>query len=371
MKRPYCRSRKLFLKTIISSDRRMTSMSTSARHYYSSAEKNTIRTHFDLPLLLRRHRSKGSKLKYFGLPGPECLDIEEWQTLLGDVVAVEMCPANVHTIRDRLDLDFSEIRSTVHLGDVDGVIRKNRGSVDSNKHNIQRGHVGRDFERSVETNVWKFDVINLDYFGNLLPPRQSSRNRSPDRRRSEALTQLFERNRVDAWQPWILLLTVGGGPYGGRAIKLLSEYLKDAKEESDHRIESALDFLLLSTGNKRIDTAKLVHGAVANLLSAPASAANIDVIPRGTVSYLGANNQPMIHLAFEFRKSDNILNNPRKLPLLQAPILRVNQTFTDPWFDLLPDQCPGITTSHVRSCLNFLRSETVDLILASHPGAFV
>ena len=99
------------------------------------------------------------------------------------------------------------------------------------------------------------------------------------------------------------------------------------------------------------------------MLSVPAVAANVDVIPRGTVSYLGAYNQPMIHLAFEFRKSANMLNNPRKLPLLQAPILRVNQTIKDPWFELLPDQCPGTTLSHVRSCLNVLKPKTVDLIL--------
>ena len=234
-------------------------------------------------------------MKYFGLPGPECLDIKEWRTLLCDVVAVEMCPANVHTIRNRLDIEFSEIRSTVHLGDVDGVIRQNRGSVDSNKHNIQRDPVGRDFEFSVETNVWKFDVVNLDYFGNLLPPRQSGRNRSPDSRRSEALTQLFETTRVDAWQPWILLLTVGGGLYSRPAIRLLKRYLGEAKGESDHRVERAFDFLLSSTGNKRVDTAKLVHGAVANLLSVPASAASVNVIPRGTVSYMGANGQPMVH----------------------------------------------------------------------------
>ena len=346
-------------------------MSTPERHYYSSAEKNTIRTHFDLPLLLKRRRSKGSKLKYFGLPGPECLDIEEWRTLLCDVVAVEMCPANVHTIRDRLDIEFSELRSTVHLGDVDGVIKQNRGGADSKRYNIQRDPVGRDFESEVQANVWKFDVVNLDYFGNLLPPRQNRRGRNPDRRRSEALTQLFERNRIDAWQPWILLLTVGGGPYGRRAIELLSNYLEEAKEESDQRIASAIDFLLFSTGNERIDTAKLVHGAVANLLSAPASAANVDVVPRGTVSYLGANNQPMIHLAFEFRKSNNMLNNPHKLRLLEAPILRVNQTSTDLWFELLPDQCPGITSSHVRSCLDFLKPETVEVILAGHSKTFV
>ena len=369
MKRPYCRSRKLFPKTIISSDQRTICMSIPARHYYSSTEKNIIRSYFDLPLLLRRQRSKGSKLKYFGLPGPECLDIEAWRTLLCDVVAVEMCPANVHAIRERLDLEFSEIRATVHLGDVDGVIRQNRGSVDSNQHNIQRDHVGRDFESSVETNVWKFDVVNLDYFGNLLPPTQSSRSRSPDRRRSEALTQLFETTRVDAWQPWILLLTVGGGLYSRPAIRLLKRYLEEAKGESDHRVGRALDFLLSSTGNKRVDTAKLVHGAVANLLSVPASAANVEVIPRGTVSYLGANNQPMIHLAFEFRKSNGMLNNPHKLPLFQAPILRVNQTITEPWFELLPEQCPGSTPSHVRSCLNFMRPESIDLILLGHEKA--
>ena len=219
MKRPYWRSRKLLLKTITLSDRRMTRMSIPARHYYSSAEKSTIRTHFDLPLLLKRLRSKGSKLKYFGLPGPECLDIEEWRTLLCDVVAVEMCPANVHAIRDRLDIEFSELRSTVHLGDVDGVIKQNRGRADSERYNIQRDPVGRDFESSVQAHVWKFDVVNLDYFGNLLPPRQGNRDRSPDRRRSEALTQLFETTRVDAWQPWILLLTVGGGLYSRPAIR--------------------------------------------------------------------------------------------------------------------------------------------------------
>ena len=348
----------------------MTTIGNPAGHFQSSSEKNTIRTHFDLPLLLKHRENKGSKLKYFGLPGPECLDIEEWRTLLCDVVAVEMCPANVHTIRDRLAIEFSEIRSTVHLGDVDGVIKQNRGGADSRRHNVQRDPVGRDFESSVQSHVWKFDVVNLDYFGNLLPPRQGGRSRSPDRRRSEALTQLFERNRVDAWQPWILLLTVGGGPYSRPAIQLLTRYLEEAKEESDHRVGSALDFLLSSTGNKRVDTAKLVHGAVANLLSVPASAASVAVIPRGTVSYLGANGQPMVHLAFEFRRSQGALNNPRKLPLLRAPLLRVNQALTNPWFELLPIQCPGTTPNHVRRCLDFLKPETVDSILAGHPNSF-
>ena len=170
----------------------MTGMTNPALQYYSSPQKDTIRTFFDLPLLFMHWQSKGSKLKYFGLPGPECLDIEEWRKLLCDVVAVETSPANVHAIRDRLDIEFSEIRSTVHLGDVDRVIRENRGRPDSGRHNIQRTYVGRDYESSVQANVWKFDVVNLDYFGNLLPPKQGSHVRSPDRRRSEALTRLFE-----------------------------------------------------------------------------------------------------------------------------------------------------------------------------------
>ena len=66
-----------------------------------------------------------------------------------------------------------------------------------------------------------------------------------------------------------------------------------------------------------------------------------------------------------------MLNSPHKLPLLQAPILRVNQTLKDPWFELLPEQCPGATLTHVRRCLDFLKAETVDSIVAGFPNDLV
>ena len=332
------------------------------RIYHSSCEKNIVRTHFDLPLLRSLQGRKESGLRYFGLPGRECLDIREWSELLTDVVAVDMFADNVRAMRTVLETEFANLRTKAHLGEVDSVIIQNLGDSKSVAENIARDWVGNAFENSINSYVWRFDVVNLDYFGNLLPP--SKKSPDPARRRAAALTRLFEKERLDSWQSWVMLLTVGGGKYNDRTRRLLRRYLRDAEDEASPDVVEALEFILKPTGDLRVNSAKLVHGTIANLLSGPANDANLEICPRGTIAYLGADDLPMVHLALEFRpRSSDVVANARRLPLLRAPILRVDTARAEPWFELIPEQCPGATTEDWGSCLDFLPSDTVELLL--------
>lgn len=333
------------------------------RIYHSSCEKNIVRTHFDLPLLRSLRGRKESGLRYFGLPGRECLDIREWRELLTDVVAVDKFADNVRAMRTVLETEFANMRTKAHLGEVDSVIIENIGDANSVAENIARNWVGNEFEDSINSYVWRFDVVNLDYFGNLLPP-SNHRNSDPARRRAAALTRLFEKERLDSWQSWVMLLTVGGGRYNAGTQRLLKSYLMDAKNEASADVGEALEFILKPTQDLRVNSAKLVHGTIANLLSGPANDANLEICPRGTIAYLGADNLPMVHLALEFRpRSSDVVANARRLPLLRAPILRVDTSRAEPWFELMPEQCPGATTEDWGSCLDFLPSDTVELLL--------
>ena len=332
------------------------------RIYHSSCEKNIVRTHFDLPLLRSLQGRKESGLRYFGLPGRECLDIREWSELLTDVVAVDMFADNVRAMRTVLETQFANLRTKAHLGEVDSVIIQNLGDSKSVAENIARDWVGNAFENSINSYVWRFDVVNLDYFGNLLPP--SKKSPDPARRRAAALTRLFEKERLDSWQSWVMLLTVGGGKYNDRTRRLLRRYLRDAEDEASPDVVEALEFILKPTEDLRVNSAKLVHGTIANLLSGPANDANLEICPRGTIAYLGADDLPMVHLALEFRpRSSDVVANARRLPLLRAPILRVDTARAEPWFELIPEQCPGGTTEDWGSCLDFLPSDTVELLL--------
>ena len=259
------------------------------RIYHSSCEKNIVRTHFDLPLLRSLRGRKESGLRYFGLPGRECLDIREWRELLTDVVAVDKFADNVRAMRTVLETEFANMRTKAHLGEVDSVIIENIGDANSVAENIARNWVGNEFEDSINSYVWRFDVVNLDYFGNLLPP-SNHRNSDPARRRAAALTRLFEKERLDSWQSWVMLLTVGGGRYNAGTQRLLKSYLMDAKNEASADVGEALEFILKPTPDLRVNSAKLVHGTIANLLSGPANDANLEICPRGTIAYLGADN---------------------------------------------------------------------------------
>ena len=343
-------------------------MQTSGRGYYSSHEKDLIRDHFDLPLLRSFRDRKGDSLSYFGLPGAEALDIEAWIDVIGQVAAVERNPDDLERLEQLFETRHPEVRCQTHFGEMDEVILKNRGRRRDIGGEYYRPWVGNSFEASVEGYVWQFDVVYLDYFGPFLP-KGKLKGFGAARRRADALRRLFAKDRLDAWQPWILLVTVEAGLAGKKMKSLLRHYLVNAKDDYAREIREAIDYLLSTAQIPQEETVRLIHGTAAILLSAASSNGNVVAQPRGTVLYKGANDRPMAHLAFEFTPTNAILGGSSQLlSLLLAPILKPRDTDTSPWFEPLQSQSSGTTRATSRQCLDFLESSDLNAILDRLPA---
>ena len=331
--------------------------------YHSSLEKNVVRDHFDLPLLENFSATKGTKLAYFGMPGEECLDIRSWRSVIREVAAVERYKRNLDKMADRLRKRFREISSSVYHGDVDDIILKGSGKRLTFGGKPARTEVANDFDVDLDRRVWSFDVVYLDYFGRFFP-QPSEQYPLARRRRPLALRHLFEQERLDARDSWLLLLTVEGGEHPPEDFCHLWRYVESARRRDDAALSAAIDFLLATDQSAGDPMAKLVHGTMGLFVSAAASHAQLVARPNGTVSYSGSSGQQMIHCAFQLEHSDEFLGpfgDP--LPLLRAPIIRPVIETETPRFEWAKDPCPGATKESVGDCLGFLGAARLNALL--------
>ena len=326
------------------------------KHYYSSKEKNIVREKYDYPLVEAAARRKKGRIKYFGLPGEEALDLRCWGSLCEYIAAVEFSSERFQTIKRVLRTQFGSIRHRAHLGDVDKVILRNKSGKPPSEL-----FVSTTFRRDAGYYIWNFDVIYLDYFGKFLPYKYGG---SVVRNRANALRRLFATDRQDAWQPWLLMLTVESTLFWSDDRKQMRQFLTASKEEADAETRDVIDFLLQDTACKEEEATRLVHGTLSYLIALAASNSDVRVSPRPTVLYSGSNDTPMLHFAYEVTPSDDVLSGPHPaLPLLRSPLLQVRNDYADPWFELLPAQPPGQTDSVLRKALDFLNEDQVEQIL--------
>lgn len=331
--------------------------------YYSSNEKNAIRQYFDLPLLQALRQKTTTNLRYFGLPGEEILDIKEWNHLINYVHAVEWRLPILTKVEQTLVTQFPGINAECHLGDIDKVILANRG-----RDRI----IGGQRKRTMVSNywcpetmgwAWDFDIINLDYFGPFLPPDYPSvTGRTKDR--ANALRKLFELDRQDAWKRWVLLITVEADLISTLDLKLLEGYLNSLKVDSSETVSNIIDFLITPTSVKPEQVTRLVHGSSAILIFSAATNVGLRIWPRGTILYYGANNQPMIHLIYEFEPVGTPFSPAvSRESILCAPLLKPRKPLQEPWFELLTNQPPGLSSDRINNCLDFLNPKWVSQIV--------
>ncbi len=328
-------------------------MARGMTQYYSSDDKDLVRDKFDLPLVEAVARRKEGKIRYFGLPGKDALDLQCWGRLCDYVAAVEFCPETFQTVKHVLRTQFSNIRHRAHLGDVDKVILRNKSGSPPTEFVSTTHRPGAGY-------IWDFDVIYLDYFGKFLPYQHGG---TVVRNRANALRKLFAPDRQDAWQPWLLMLTVESRLFGSSDREQMRQFLSTSKEESDEETQQAIDFLLDDTVSKNEQAARLVHGTLSYILAVAAGHSDVRVSPKPTILYRGANKTPMLHFAYEVTPAGLLSGSHPALPLLRSPLLRVRNDRAEPWFELLSSQPPGQTEAGLRATLDFLEEGQVKQIL--------
>ena len=307
--------------------------------FTSSPEKDVIREHYDLPLVRGLHKSKKRPLAYFGLPGVEAFDLQVWRSVVSRAVAVERNPSARMRMQETLDSRLPELQYDVFEGEVDEIILLNGGREQESGGRAYSAPVGNFYDASVGEYVWHFDVIYLDYFGPFLPGKKSGPSQK-DWSRTKALRRLFEGDRLDAWDRWLLLLTVDT-KMSQHLKRQLQSYLRKAKLKYSPKTREALDFMLSGPPDSAEGNARLICGSYAILISSAVSSANLTALPRGAVLYRGSGKSDMIHLVCEFRPdSDPLGNPPDPLSMLRSPLL-VPKVSGRPWMELMPDQCPG------------------------------
>ena len=200
---------------------------------------------------------------------------------------MEVFDAEFQTVKHVLRTQFSRIDHRAHLGDVDEVILRNKSGKPPSVF------VPTTYHREAGY-IWDFDVIYLDYFGKFLPYDRGGRS---VQNRAKALRRLFDVDRQDAWQRWLLMLTVEATLFGPKDREHMQQFLTASKEEADQDTSNAIDFLLEDDPNSTEQAARLVHGTLSYIIAVAASNSDVRISPKPTVLYRGANNTPMLHFA--------------------------------------------------------------------------
>ncbi len=329
------------------------SPSRQGKSYYSSAEKNVVREKYDQPLVEAAVRRKKGKIRYFGLPGEEALDLRCWGRLCEYIAAVEFSSERFQSVKHVLRTQFSSIRHRAHLGDVDKIILRNKSGKPPSEF------VSTTF-RTDAGYIWDFDVIYLDYYGKFLP---YERGNLSVQNRAHALRRLFDADRQDAWQPWLLMLTVESKLYGASDRRQMRQFLTASMEMENAETSDTISFLLEETESPGEEAARLVHGTLGYMIAIAAGNSDVCVSARPTVLYNGANKTPMLHFAYDVTPSHMLSGRHPALPLLRSPLLQVRADYAEPWFELLPAQPPGQCDSVLRNALDFLDENQVERIL--------
>lgn len=325
--------------------------STSRRTYRSSSAKDYIRDRVDLPLLERLRSVRGDRLSYFGLPGAELKDVKSWGHLLREVAGVERDMLNLEKMDQAVNRDMPDIRFTPHFGEIDLVILTGRGKTWNRGGQQHRPWVGS-FRRHVSHAVWQFDVVNLDYFGPFLPEGDSRAAQ-----RARAIRRLFDSERLDSWQPWVLLMTVEARLVTPQFKAKMVDYLAGVESDVPAPASHVVSYLKEAESNDEeegVAACRLIHGVSASLIARSASHASLSAFHRGTFLYHGSSGQPMVHLAFEFEPQEGPLPPPSPtLQLLKGPLLTTTKE-DNPKLALLDGQVPGLTRDDVKKSVMFL-----------------
>lgn len=333
--------------------------------YYSSDEKNAIRKYYDLPLLQALRQKTGTDLRYFGLPGEKLLDIKAWGPLINFVHAVERNRRVLEKIEQALITQFPRIQAECHWGEIDRVILKNRGDSRNIGGQWKQPAAYTFWCHEIDNWAWDYNVVNLDYFGPFLPPDTPGvTGKTKDR--ANALSKLFETERQDAWNRWVLLITVEAKLVIESGIEQLKSYLDSLKADSSETVQNIIDFFLTPTPTVAEQVTRLVHGSSAVLILNAANNARLRVLPRGTILYHGVRDHPMIHLVYEFEPTGLAFSPAGSIEsVLCSPLLKPKNPLQEPWFELLTEQPPTLSVERINACLDFLNPAWINEIRES------
>jgi len=240
--------------------------------FVTTPNKDLLRKKFDLDAVEDHFKKKGKRLAYFGLPGPQILDILEWRKYLGTVMAVERDLYAKHFMRSKaFSMGFNQSNFQILFGDIDDIILKGEDS-DGTKLREEA-----------------FDVINLDYEGGLV-----YKDLVGDSKRVKAIKRLFDLQQASK-RDFLLLLTVNTRNRDwGEFNKTLDQIQGQLEEYNVENIADNIDWYKSAGYAYKIKVYLPVH------LGIWASSTSFSCSEAKAVMYLGSGNRRMVHFACSF-----------------------------------------------------------------------
>lgn len=239
--------------------------------FVSSLNKDVIRYSFDRDVIKNFEKSEKKKLTYFGLPGPEILDIKEWKNNLCSVIAVERDEISAQLLLDNIfKLDFNLRNFQLLHGDIDNIL------ID-----------GKDkYGTPIK---FPFNLINLDYEGGIL-----YKDLKGGSKKIKAIEHLFERQR-EAGKNFLLFFTFNSRNKDEkefiRTIDAIEENLSDYNVKSDET-----EFFFDWYREQRYDCKIKIY--VLHLINTIALTRQFECKFYPPVTYMGLKAR-MVHFVFE------------------------------------------------------------------------
>lgn len=329
------------------------------RVFHSTEEKDVVRSEFQRRLVEAIFLTKGRRLRYFGLPGEQALDLGAWGGMIDFVSAVEMFPETLRSLEMNLDAHFEEIRYRTHLGSIDDVIITNNSRDPASG---QWKQVPTTYRDDLGHWIWDFDIVYLDYFGTLLPYKQLKKDKRSVEKRAQALRHLFTIERQDGWQEWLLMITVECQLFGEEDQNIMQDYLAGCAKDLNHDAVAIVDFCLTACPEQHLQVARLIHATLSNLIADASKLADVHIRPRPTMIYQGSG-RPMLFFAYQIVPQGTMAPPQDVLSLLRTPYVGLRSPADEPWFTVLPTQPPGLSLDDVRQALDFLPEKVVSIII--------
>jgi hypothetical protein len=263
--------------------------------FATSLNKDTIRNLHDKKII----EIFGNSLTYFGLPGPEILDIKEWKKCLGSVIAVERDDIAAQQLLDNMfNLGFNLNNFQLLHGDIDDILIKG-------------------IDRYGTLIKFPFNLVNLDYEGGIL-----YKDLKGKAKRIKAIEQLLERQR-ESGRSFLLFFTFNSRNKDKKefndTIDIIEEHLRNYRIGSEDT-ENFFEWYR----NSRYDYKIKIY--VLHLIFSLISTHQFECKCHCPITYKGHEDIRMIHFAFELKWSPNIAVRPYNIiEMLNTPMKEVEK----------------------------------------------
>jgi hypothetical protein len=230
-----------------------------------------LRTTYDKPIIEDWRRHRGSPLHYLGLPGPEMLDIIEWQEYIGRFSTIERLEGEQHRLFLRAHIRDVEHRLHSLYGEFDSIILTGRDS-----YNIAPR--------------WPYDLVNLDFFGGFIYQNLG---------RPKALRKLID-NQSNYQRSFLLIIThdLRDGDLSGEKLSFFEDLGRILDRDFGSN-SSTQAFIRAYTDSATPDAAR--QALYMNFfLRDYGELAHFQVRSRPAIIYSGTGGSRMIHYVTEF-----------------------------------------------------------------------